>query len=276
MNSYYSNGTLINPTTTMNPTSALTTLASLVETTTPDPPMTTMPGDENSTMMFRGNMTEDDDSSMFDNGTDFTTTVMPDDDGEEDEEPDYDLCYLHTYDDNWKMARGIGEIALCVWSLFYLLTAGREILFLGARLFLKTLSLCPSRVMFLIACFLCLAAIPFRLTCSPVIEDRLALLVMLLTGPYFLFFCRCPKLLLLLSQFRIRIKRLAIVFPSSCTFFQRLQDNGSVCEHDLSHDGRGFAPICHNLFYLRHGILPRYVRRRFGEFHMKTLHRLTT
>ena len=119
-----------------------------------------------------------------------TTPVDGGEDDEEDDDPGYDLCYLHTYDDNMKIARGVGEIALCVWSLFYLLVAAREVTFLGPKLFLRTLALCPSRVMFLIACFLCLVAIPFRLVCSPVYEDRLALLVMLLTGPYFLFFCR--------------------------------------------------------------------------------------
>ena len=110
---------------------------------------------------------------LFGNGTDSpTTTMIPDDEDEDEDEedPGYDLCYLHTYDDNWKMARGVGEIVLALWSLLYLLIAAREVTFLGVRLFMKTLALCPSRVMFLIACFLCLVAIPFRLTCSPVIE----------------------------------------------------------------------------------------------------------
>ena len=55
---------------------------------------------------------------------------------------------------------------------------------------LKTLALCPSRCLFLIACFLCQVAVPFRLLCLPKGEDQLALVIMLFTGPYFLFFCR--------------------------------------------------------------------------------------
>ena len=66
----------------------------------------------------------------------------------------------------------------------------REVTFLGPRLFWRTLSLCPSRIMFLVACFLCQLAVPFRLACEPQAEDRLALVIMLMTGPYFLFFCR--------------------------------------------------------------------------------------
>lgn len=49
--------------------------------------------------------------------------------------------------------------------------------------------------MFLIACFLSLVAVPFRLACQPVVEDRLVLLTMLMTGPYFLFFCRSGETL---------------------------------------------------------------------------------
>ena len=100
------------------------------------------------------------------------------------------MCYLHTYDTNEKMMRGIGELVLVVWSLIYFLIAVREVTFLGPRLFLKTLALCPSRCLFLIACFLCQVAVPFRLLCLPKGEDQLALVIMLFTGPYFLFFCR--------------------------------------------------------------------------------------
>ncbi len=66
----------------------------------------------------------------------------------------------------------------------------REVSHNGPRLFLTTMALCPSRVLFLTACLSSLLAVPFRLGCQPHIEDRLALLVMLFTGPYFLFFCR--------------------------------------------------------------------------------------
>ncbi len=81
-----------------------------------------------------------------------------------------------------------------VWSCFYLFWAAKETTHLGFRLFFRTLFLCPSRVMFLIACALSILAVPFRLSCSSGAEDNLALLVMLMTGPYFLFFCRGFKL----------------------------------------------------------------------------------
>ena len=37
-------------------------------------------------------------------------------------------------------------------------------------------------------------AVPFRLACDPATEDNLIMLVMMMTGPYFLFFCRGFKL----------------------------------------------------------------------------------
>ncbi|XP_059093541.1 transient receptor potential cation channel subfamily V member 5-like isoform X2 [Tigriopus californicus] len=101
-----------------------------------------------------------------------------------------DMCYLHSYSTHETFLRGIGELVLVIWSIGYFLNAMREVSFLGPRLFLKTLALCPSRCLFLCACLLCPLAIPFRLACQPEIEDRLALVVMLFTGPYFLFFCR--------------------------------------------------------------------------------------
>lgn len=109
--------------------------------------------------------------------------------GTEDELPP-DMCYLHSYSTHEAFLRGIGELILVIWSVGYFLNAMREVSFLGPRLFLKTLALCPSRCLFLFACLLCPLAIPFRLACQPEIEDRLALVVMLFTGPYFLFFCR--------------------------------------------------------------------------------------
>ena len=83
----------------------------------------------------------------------------------------------------------------------------RERGFLGGQIFKENMVLCPSRVLFLIACFLILVkksilkqkryfeaisqvAIPFRLLCIPGPEDSLAIAIMVCTGPYFLFFCR--------------------------------------------------------------------------------------
>lgn len=48
----------------------------------------------------------------------------------------------------------------------------------------------PSRVMFLFSC-LCMLSMPWlRLACDEEKEDILAVIVMLTTSPYFLFFCR--------------------------------------------------------------------------------------
>ncbi len=57
----------------------------------------------------------------------------------------------------------MGEAILVVWSFIYLVSAAKEISHMGVRLFWRTLALCPSRIMFLFACFLCLLAVPFRL-----------------------------------------------------------------------------------------------------------------
>lgn len=48
----------------------------------------------------------------------------------------------------------------------------------------------PSRVMFLFSCCILLTFPFLRLICADEIEDMLAVVVMLTTAPYFLFFCR--------------------------------------------------------------------------------------
>lgn len=49
----------------------------------------------------------------------------------------------------------------------------------------------PSRVMFLFSCNLVFGVIPWlRLNCLDEVEDMVAVVVMLTTAPYFLFFCR--------------------------------------------------------------------------------------
>jgi hypothetical protein len=61
-----------------------------------------------------------------------------------------DACFLNTYDTTLKKARGIGEAILVVWSIVYLAIAAREFTFLGRKIFLQNMALCPSRVFFLI------------------------------------------------------------------------------------------------------------------------------
>ena len=50
------------------------------------------------------------------------------------------------------------------------------------------------RVIFLTGCMVCIMMVPARILCYPPVEDRLALVVMMSHGPYFLFFCRGIKL----------------------------------------------------------------------------------
>ncbi len=123
------------------------------------------------------------------------TTASPEEEDEEEcpEGTVYqarDNCYHNTYDTTLKQCRLVAEIILVFWSIAYIVIAIKEWSFLGTKLFKENLSLCPSRVMFLLGCVLLLVSIPFRLSCQPVIEDHLASLVMLFTGFYFLFFCR--------------------------------------------------------------------------------------
>lgn len=48
----------------------------------------------------------------------------------------------------------------------------------------------PSRVMFLFSCILMLTVPTLRFACVDEIEDVVAVVIMLTTAPYFLFFCR--------------------------------------------------------------------------------------
>ena len=105
-----------------------------------------------------------------------------------------DQCYLHTYDTLEKQIRGLLEVVLVVWSVIYLLIAIREITFLPFSIFMQNMQLCPSRVGFLIGCMLTVLSVPLRIFCFPGAENNLALWIMLLTGSYFLFFCRGFKL----------------------------------------------------------------------------------
>lgn len=44
--------------------------------------------------------------------------------------------------------------------------------------------------MFLFSCLLMMVLPTFRFWCADVVEDHLAVIIMLTTAPYFLFFCR--------------------------------------------------------------------------------------
>ena len=112
------------------------------------------------------------------------------------------------------------EIGLVAWSVLYLLKAGHEYSFLGKRIFLDNMKMCPSRldfhvyltptrllniccllehfdrVMFLIGCVTVLLMVPARVFCLTNLEDVLATMSMFCHGFYFLFFCRGIKLVI--------------------------------------------------------------------------------
>ena len=87
--------------------------------------------------------------------------------GEEEEmcdipEEELDMCHLQVFDTIEKQIRMGCELVIVVWSLIYLIIAGRERSFLGGQIFKENMQLCPSRVLFLIACFLVVLCVPLR------------------------------------------------------------------------------------------------------------------
>nr|XP_012147398.1 PREDICTED: transient receptor potential cation channel subfamily V member 5 isoform X4 [Megachile rotundata] len=86
--------------------------------------------------------------------------------------------------------RLIAEIFMEIAAILYILAALREARFLGLNMFIENLMTVPSRVMFLFSCCILLSFPFLRLSCADEVEDVLAVVVMLTTAPYFLFFCR--------------------------------------------------------------------------------------
>ena len=101
-----------------------------------------------------------------------------------------DMCYLHTYDTIIDMIRGCIEILLVIWSLIYLGIAAKETTYNERKIYMQSMKLCPSRVLFLLACILMQFTVPLRLTCQATQENSLAILIMYLIPFYSLFFCR--------------------------------------------------------------------------------------
>ncbi|KYM91409.1 Transient receptor potential cation channel subfamily V member 5 [Atta colombica] len=99
-------------------------------------------------------------------------------------------CRLMQLSEMSAKIRLTAEIFMFIAAVLYILAALREARFLGLHMFIENLMTVPSRVMFLISCCI-LMWFPFlRFTCSDEVEDMLAVVVMLTTAPYFLFFCR--------------------------------------------------------------------------------------
>ena len=103
-------------------------------------------------------------------------------------------CYLHSMETTEEYIRAGCEVSIIFLGLLYILKAIRELSFLGRKVFMENMQLCPSRVCFLLSCVLLQFCIPARIFCLYIIEDAIMQLVMLSNGLYFLFFCRGFKL----------------------------------------------------------------------------------
>ncbi|XP_026484620.2 transient receptor potential cation channel subfamily V member 5 [Vanessa tameamea] len=99
-------------------------------------------------------------------------------------------CRLMNFDTWHAKLRISAELMLWVGALAYIAAALREARFLGIKMFIENLSTVPSRVMFLFSCLLMVFLPTLRLWCADEEEDHLAVIIMLTTAPYFLFFCR--------------------------------------------------------------------------------------
>lgn len=99
-------------------------------------------------------------------------------------------CRLMHLDTLSTKIRLTAEVLMEIAATLYIFAALREARFLGLNMFIENLMTAPSRVMFLFSCCILLTFPFLRLICADEIEDMLAVVVMLTTAPYFLFFCR--------------------------------------------------------------------------------------
>ncbi|KZC09064.1 PREDICTED: transient receptor potential cation channel subfamily V member 5 [Dufourea novaeangliae] len=99
-------------------------------------------------------------------------------------------CRLMQLDSLSTKIRIIAELLMEIAAALYIFAALREARFLGLSMFVENLMTAPSRVMFLFSCCILLSFPFLRLNCADRVEDMLAVVVMLTTAPYFLFFCR--------------------------------------------------------------------------------------
>ncbi|XP_011500278.1 PREDICTED: transient receptor potential cation channel subfamily V member 5 [Ceratosolen solmsi marchali] len=129
------------------------------------------------------------------NNFDFNQTNLPIRHKEREETVDWwhDLtgeCRLLSLNDSVSKIRLTAEIFMELGAILYICAALREARFLGLNMFVENLMTAPSRVMFLFSCCILLSFPFLRIICADEVEDKLAVVVMLTTAPYFLFFCR--------------------------------------------------------------------------------------
>ncbi|XP_073981957.1 transient receptor potential cation channel subfamily V member nanchung isoform X2 [Rhodnius prolixus] len=103
---------------------------------------------------------------------------------------DWQKCRLLQVSDIEDVIRLTTEVMLEIGAILYIVAALREARFLGWSMFVENLMTAPSRVMFLFSCLLMMFMPFLRFSCNERIEDIMAVVIMLTTAPYFLFFCR--------------------------------------------------------------------------------------
>ncbi|XP_065339476.1 transient receptor potential cation channel subfamily V member 5 [Cloeon dipterum] len=103
---------------------------------------------------------------------------------------DYQECRLLDLSKWQAKVRVVCEIAMEIGAILYIIAALREARFLGRRMFLENLMTAPSRVLFLGSCILMMIMPWVRSLCLTQDEDIMAVVIMVTTAPYFLFFCR--------------------------------------------------------------------------------------
>ncbi|XP_055600931.1 transient receptor potential cation channel subfamily V member 3 [Uranotaenia lowii] len=116
-------------------------------------------------------------------------------------------CPTMLYEGATGKLRLLSEIFILIGSFLYLIGALRESRFLGRKMFIENLMIAPSRVMFLFSCCI-MMIVPFlKVLCFTELEDHVAVVIMLTTAPYFLFFCRGFKTV---GPFVVMIYRMVI------------------------------------------------------------------
>ncbi|KAK4879350.1 hypothetical protein RN001_007496 [Aquatica leii] len=101
-----------------------------------------------------------------------------------------DECRLLQINTPEATIRILAELGMLLGAFLYLTSAVIEARFLGLRMFFENLMTAPSRVMFLFSCILMQIVPLLRFSCNEEAEDTVAVMIMITTAPYFLFFCR--------------------------------------------------------------------------------------
>ncbi|ESO10140.1 hypothetical protein HELRODRAFT_72856 [Helobdella robusta] len=113
-----------------------------------------------------------------------------------------DPCYQIQIQSSVDIARLVFEVLTVIGSLIYIIFALRELHFQGCKNFFTSQKTSPTKTLFLLSNMIIIAMVPFTGACSYRATDCMAVLALLSTGPYFLFFCRGSKIV---GQFVVMI-----------------------------------------------------------------------